>query len=353
MKIINKNSKLTKFVKNNWQPDKVFLHDTGRMYGIGCAAFQKEAIAKIDRLKQRGQNKHYLVLIPKFEWLHRYGISYPTKFGRLFRQFWPGNLTILLPDSKKRFAHLTSTGKIGIRIPESKLLRDFIKKIDQPIISTSINVTGEDFETNLKQIVKKKKNWFDFGIVANNRAQNTPSTIIDWQDGKLKLIRAGSIDFEIVRQGLIKPLILFVCTGNICRSPMAEYYFRHLIEENALSYRVASAGFMASGYPISAPAFKVLREIGIDAAHHMSSALNKKLVEESNVILTMTLRHKRDLLGLFPNCFNKTFTFSEFCDLASDIEDPYGLEIEYYRGAFEMIKTRAQILLEKLEAEVE
>ena len=205
----------------------------------------------------------------------------------------------------------------------------------------------------LKNIIKRKKEWFDFGIVANNHTQNTPSTIVDYQEGNLKLIRAGSINFEIIRQGLRKPQILFVCTGNICRSPMAEYYTRHLIEENALSYRVASAGFMASGYPISEPAFKVLREIGIDAAHHMSSVLNRRLVEESNVILTMTLRHKRDLVGLFPNCVNKTFTFSEFCDFASDIEDPYGLEIEYYRGAFEMIKTRAQILLEKLEAEVE
>jgi tRNA threonylcarbamoyl adenosine modification protein (Sua5/YciO/YrdC/YwlC family) len=353
MKIINKTGKLENFVKNHWQPNMVFLHDTGSMYGIGCAAFQKDAVAKIDRLKQRGQRKHYLVLFPKIEWLSRYGIIYPNILQRLFRQFWPGNLTILLSDKKKYFSHLTFSNKIGIRIPESKLLRDFISYIEEPIVSTSINVSGEAPLKDLKQIIKEKGSWFDFGISDKSKVLAQPSTIIDFVGGVLKLIRAGSINFDLIEQSLKKPLILFVCTGNICRSPMAEYYTRNLIEQRGLNYRVASAGFMASGYPISESAFKVLRENGIDAAHHVSSVLNRKLVEESNIIITMTLRQKRDLLSLYPNSYNKTFTFSEFCDFASDIEDPYGLEIEYYRGAFEMIKTRALVLLEKLEAEVE
>jgi protein-tyrosine-phosphatase len=130
------------------------------------------------------------------------------------------------------------------------------------------------------------------------------------------------------------PLILFVCTGNICRSPMAEYIFRDHFAK-AQGWRVASAGTI--GMPGVAPsraAIKALKDLGIDGRPHRSQPLTAQLVAEAAIIVVMTASHRQECLSRFPHVADKIFLLKSF-DAASDggdVDDPIGLPLPVYRA---------------------
>ena len=94
--------------------------------------------------------------------------------------------------------------------------------------------------------------------------------------------------------------ILFVCTGNVCRSPMAEYILRHRLGGKS-GVTVESAGVIApQGMPASAEAADVLEEWRIDISQHRSRMLTRELVEAATLILVMTEQHRKDVLSAFP-----------------------------------------------------
>jgi protein-tyrosine-phosphatase len=109
--------------------------------------------------------------------------------------------------------------------------------------------------------------------------------------------------------------ILFVCTGNTCRSPMAEGILRRLLRDHGLDHiEVRSAGVAASGgSPVSPNAALVLREQG-EAGEMTSSALSRELMDWAEVVLTMTTGHKQHAVGRFPEHVDKIFTLKEYVD---------------------------------------
>jgi len=128
--------------------------------------------------------------------------------------------------------------------------------------------------------------------------------------------------------------ILFICTGNICRSPMAEGLFRKLIEGRE-DLRVASAGVSAiRGQPPSPHTVEVLHRLGIDLARFRSQPLTDDLVDEATWIFAMTRSHLDTIHLLFPAAAEKAYLVCEFDpDLAAttlDIPDPIGLGLDAY-----------------------
>src|SRR5437764_11797047 len=107
--------------------------------------------------------------------------------------------------------------------------------------------------------------------------------------------------------------ILFVWTGNICRSPMAEGLFRHAVRERGEDYRVLSAGVGAvDGQPPSPHAVRALKELGIDISRQRSRMLTSDLVEAADYIFGMTHGHVDAVMLLFPQAAEKTFLLREF-----------------------------------------
>lgn len=111
--------------------------------------------------------------------------------------------------------------------------------------------------------------------------------------------------------------ILFVCTGNTCRSPMAERIMSHKCRQAGLGHEVKSAGIAAvEGAPISPHARTVLQRKGINSEGGAQS-VSKELVDWAELILTMTMNHKNRLVRQFPEAVDKVHTLKEFA-----IDDP-------------------------------
>lgn len=114
--------------------------------------------------------------------------------------------------------------------------------------------------------------------------------------------------------------ILFVCTGNTCRSPLAEGLMRKLARETGLSVEVRSAGvFAADGGSISSNSAAVLKEHGENIDGFGSSSLSRGLVEWADLVLTMTLGHKGTVIQRFPDALDKTYALKEFVGLTDEV----------------------------------
>ena len=128
--------------------------------------------------------------------------------------------------------------------------------------------------------------------------------------------------------------IIFVCTGNTCRSPMAEGILKSIYKD----YEVLSRGlYVPEEIGASFFSIKAMQEMDIDISGHKSKQLTVGEAEDCDLVITMTKSHKNIIISSYPKFSDKTFTLSEFAGEEGDVRDPYGMDEDTYRECAKQI----------------
>jgi protein-tyrosine-phosphatase len=154
--------------------------------------------------------------------------------------------------------------------------------------------------------------------------------------------------------------ILFICSGNVCRSPMAEALMRTYVPERLKNkVKIVSAGTLGIyGDLASAEAVQVMQEKKIDLRDHVSRGISKELIDASHIIFVMSRDHLEFMQHYFPLIVEKIFLLRRFAVPAlgkkeDSIQDPMGFEVEYYRKTRDVIDFEIKRILPHLIARID
>jgi len=180
-----------------------------------------------------------------------------------------------------------------------------------------------------------------------------PSTIIRVRPDSYQILRAGIYDERIIEK-MLKTTILFVCSGNTCRSPMAEALARRILarkyevpetELERKGINVVSAGsFAMPGARATPQGVEALRDMGIDLSQHRSKPLSVELIHQADHIFTMGRAHALQVAALVPSAREKVSTL----DPSGDIDDPIGGDTALYKDLAGHLETLIEQRLKEM-----
>lgn len=306
---------------------------TETVYGVGARGDLPGAMARLRVLKQRPDSEHFTLHIGSPAGLDLGRLRVSDAARRLMDRFWPGPLTLILP-------LVGGSGTMGVRYPAHPVAQALLNAAGGPVYAASANPRGRPPPTSAAEVLA----CFPGGagidcLVDGGRSQiRQASTLVRVEGEAWTVLREGLLTREMLARALARR-ILFVCTGNSCRSPMAQALFelsaaRRLgVPPSELLWQgllVQSAG--TSALPIggaSASAQRIVRDRGGDLSRHVPSPLTTEMLEQADEVYAMSPAHLERIRRMSPKAERTARLLSPD---GKEMADPIGGTEEEYRA---------------------
>lgn len=175
--------------------DGIVIFPTDTVYGIGCNCFSDKAIQRLFQIKGRDYKKPINVLTDSFEKIKKVAENISTKQEDIIKKYMPGALTIILNKKEEVPNILTSNLEtIGVRIPKNKIALELLKRIEIPLATTSVNISGDKPGTEVKDFIDNFNNKVDAIIDGGKSEIGIASTIVYVdEDNNINILRQGNV----------------------------------------------------------------------------------------------------------------------------------------------------------------
>jgi len=328
---------------------------TETVYGLAASACRADAVERLLKVKGRGPAQPLALAIKSADEAPDFVPDMSPLARRLARRCWPGPVTLVcdhlhkeglakqLPRSVREA--VVPNGAIGLRVPANEMSQAVLRMLSGPIVLSSANRTGGPDAVTAQEVIAALDG--DVALVLDDGPcrYGQPSSVVKVTNNQFTVLREGVVS-EATLKRMAGVVVLFVCTGNTCRSPMAELLMQQSLAKclectledlESHGVTVISAGIAAApGCPPAAEAVQVIREYGMDLSRHEAQPLTEKLVRDADVILAMTQSHLQSIVERWPDAASRTCLI---LPERNDLADPIGQPVGAYRQCAAQIAT--------------
>ncbi len=325
---------------------------------MGACVSESAAVDRLYEIKGRAAGKPMAVHMGGAWEIDRYiDVERQWEVMRLATRTMPGPITIVVAeedgviDAKLGAMGLGASarglmyheGEIGLRCPDEAVANGLLSDVGTPVVATSANLSGRAAPTTAEGAIAALGDRVDLVLAGDRTRYNAASTVVRIRGGKTEVLREGIYDAPYIEKLMIRS-ILFVCTGNTCRSPMAAAIARgELAKRLSVSaaslgeahWRIGSAGvFAGSGMGAAPEAVEAMDRMGYDLSGHASRPVNPDEVRGADAVYCMTETHRRAVLAMVPDAGDKV----HLLDGAGEIADPIGSGQEAYMSCAKQMR---------------